>query len=121
MARTDRSAELRTGLERAYRLAAHLPGVEASSWYGTPGLKVAGKGFARMKRPDVLMVLCPLELKEALMEAEPDIYFETDHYRGWPGMLVRLDAIDDERLRDRLECAWREKAPKKLIEALDAG
>jgi hypothetical protein len=114
MAETDPSAELSTGIERAYRLAAHLPGVEVSSWYGTPGLKVANKGFARVKKPGVLMVLCPLELKEALIEAEPEFYFETPHYRGWPGMLGRLAAIDDERLKDRLECAWREKAPKKL-------
>jgi hypothetical protein len=117
----DSSAELRTGVQRAARVAAHLPEVEVSTWYGTSALKVAGKGFARMKAPAVLMVLCPLDLKEALMEAEPDIYFETDHYRGWAGMLVRLDAIDDERLRDRLECAWREKAPKRLLSAIGMG
>ncbi|HEV2747867.1 MAG TPA: MmcQ/YjbR family DNA-binding protein [Allosphingosinicella sp.] len=102
-------------IERAARLAAHLPGIETASWYGTPALKVAGKGIARVRRPGVLMVLCPLGLKEALLEAEPDLYFETPHYAGWPALLVRLDAIDDERLRDRLECAWRQKAPARLI------
>ena len=103
------------GFERAARLAAHLPGIEVSSWYGTPALKVAGKGIARLREPDVLVVLCPLELKEALIEAEPALYYETPHYRGWPAMLVRLGAIDDERLQDRLECAWRQKAPKRLV------
>ena len=103
-------------IERAARLAAHLGEVEISTWYGTPALKVAGKGFARLKAPGVLVVMCPLGLKEALIEAEPEIYYETDHYRGWPAMLVRMDAIDDERLADRLECAWREKAPKRLAE-----
>jgi hypothetical protein len=106
-------------IERAARLAAHLPGVEVSSWYGTPALKVAGKGFARWKAPGVLVVLCPLGLKEMLMEAEPDLYYETPHYEGWPAMLVRMGAIDDERLRDRLECAWRQKAPRRLSEQLD--
>ena len=110
-----------TDIERAARLAGHLPGVEVAPWYGTPGLKVGGKGFARVKSAGCLMVLCPLELKEALMEAEPDLYFETPHYRGWPGMLVHLDAIDDGRLRDRLECAWRERAPRKLAAAWDGG
>jgi hypothetical protein len=107
-------------IERAARLAAHLPGVELSTWYGTPALKVCGKGFVRWKAPGVLVVLCPLELKEALLEADPILYYETPHYQGWPAMLVRLDEIDDSRLTDRLECAWREKAPRKLVDPWDA-
>lgn len=103
-------------IERAARLAVHLQEVAVSTWYGTPSLKVAGKGFVRVKAPGTLVVMCPLELKEALLEAEPDLYFETPHYHGWPAMLVRLAAIDDERLQDRIECAWREKAPKKLLD-----
>ena len=108
-------------IERAWRLAAHLPQVERSTWYGTPALKVAGKGFARVRAPGVLMVLGPLGLKEALLEAEPDLYYETPHYAGWAAMLVRLDRIDDERLADRIECGWREKAPARLVEALQRG
>ena len=106
---------------RAAQLAAHLPEVEVSTWYGTATLKVAGKGFVRWKSSGVLAILCPLELKEMLMEAEPDLYFETPHYQGWPAMLVRADAIDDGRLRDRLECAWREKAPERLRRQWEAG
>ncbi len=108
-------------IERAARLAAGLAQVEVSTCYGTPSLKVAGKGFVRVKEPGVLVVMCPLGLKEALMEAEPDLFFETPHYSGWPAMLVRMDAIDDERLKDRIECAWREKAPKKLLKAWEDG
>jgi hypothetical protein len=48
------------------------------------------------------------------MELDPSRYFETDHYKGWPAMLVRLAAIDDEALKQRLVAAWREKAPKRL-------
>ena len=107
-------------IERAARLAAHLPGVEISSWYGTPALKVAGKGIVRWKAPGVLVVLCPLEFKEMLLEADPLVYYETPHYQGWPAMLVRMDAVDDERLQDRIECAWREKAPPRLIQQYEA-
>jgi hypothetical protein len=106
---------------RVVRLAADLPAVEAADWYGTPGLKVRGKGFCRMKEKmdGVLVVMVPLGLKEALMEAEPDKYFETPHYTGWPGMLVRLDAVSDAELQTRLECAWAEKAPAKLLKLRD--
>lgn len=114
-------AACESDFERVARLAAHLPGVETSTWYGTPALKVAGRGFARLREAGVLVVMCPLELKEALLEAEPDVYYETDHYRGWPATLVRLAVIDDERLGTRLECAWREKAPRRLVDALHEG
>jgi hypothetical protein len=109
-----------THFERVVRLAAGLPGVERSTWYGTDSLKVKGKSFCRMKEKmdGVLVVMVPLGLKEALMEAEPDKYFETPHYTGWPAMLVRLDAVSDEELRTRLECAWLEKAPAKLAKEI---
>ena len=77
--------------DRVVRLSASLPEVERGTSIGTPALKVKGKGFVRMKEKmdDVLVVMVPLGLKEALMEAEPEKYFETPHYVGWPAMLVR--------------------------------
>jgi hypothetical protein len=110
---------METEIERAWRLARHLPGVEIADWYGTPALKVGGKGFARLREAGVLVVMCPLELKEMLMAAEPELYFETPHYHGYASMLVRLDAIDDARLRERLVGAWREKASRKLMKQID--
>ena len=107
-------------IERAARLAADLPEVEVSTWYGTPSLRVRGKSFLRVKEPGVLVVMCPLGLKEALMEAEPDAFYETPHYSGYAAMLVRLDSVDDERLRDRIECAWMQKAPKTLVKEREA-
>jgi hypothetical protein len=101
---------------RVISVAAHLPEVEQSTSYGTPSLKVRGKSFCRMKEgmEDVLVIHIPLALKDRLIEAEPDKYFETPHYAGHPAMLVRVDAVSDEELRTRLECAWAEKAPAKL-------
>jgi hypothetical protein len=108
-------------VERAHRLIAHLPGLELASSWGRPALKVNGKGFAGLSRvPGALWVLCPLDLKELLMAAEPDVFFETDHYRGWPAVLVRVEAADDETLAARLESAWAAKAPKKLVKAWQA-
>ena len=103
--------------ERVARLGERLPEVERSTWYGTLSLKVRSKSFCRMKEKldGVLVVMVPLGVKEALMEAEPDIYFETPHYAGYAAMLVRLDAVSDEDLLTRLECAWAVKAPSKLL------
>jgi hypothetical protein len=78
-------------------------------------MKVRGKFLMRVKDSDTLVFRCPLEEKEMLMEAAPDIYFETDHYKGWPAVLVRLSRISDAELRHCVERAWRLQAPAKLV------
>jgi len=55
-----------------------------------------------------------MEQKEFLLDVAPEIYFETDHYKGWPWLLIRLDVISDDELTQRLVEAWKFRAPKKL-------
>jgi hypothetical protein len=101
-------------LARAQALIAHLPGVETAPHYGRPWLKVAGKTIAGpCREPGALAVHCPLELKEHLIAARPEFYFDTDHFRGWPAVLVHMAAIDDATLKDRLEAAWLQRAPRR--------
>ena len=99
--------------------AAHLPEIEESTSYGTPALKVRGKLVARLKDAETLVVLCPMEEKEMLMDVDPGIYFETDHYKGWPAVLVRLGKIGTPQLRHRIEQAWRHRVPKRLVAEFD--
>jgi hypothetical protein len=77
------------------------------------------KFLACMKDADTLVIHCPMEEKEMLKEAAPEIYWETDHYKGWPVIPIRLAAISDAELRHRLEKAWRMRAGKRLIAAYD--
>lgn len=104
---------------RVLAAAAHLPDVEQSTSYGTPALKVRGKLFARLKDAETLVVHSPPDEKEMLMEVDPKVYFETDHYKGWHAVLVRLNKISTSKLRHRLEQAWRHKAPKRLVAEFD--
>lgn len=108
--------------DRLLRLAAalRLEDVAAGTTYGAPALRVHDRPFASVKADDLMVLHCPLEVKEMLMEMAPDIYFQTDHFKGWPGLLVRLDIIGDEELSLRLEDAWRFKAPRKLAAARPA-
>lgn len=101
-------------LARLQRLAGDLPGVETGTSYGTPALKVAGKLFLRIKDAQTLVLMAPMDEKERLIEMTPAICYETDHYKGWPALLVRAAAIDDAELRHRMTEAWRFKAPAKL-------
>jgi hypothetical protein len=104
---------------RVRAAAAHLPEVEEGTSYGTPALKVRGKLVARLKDAGTLVVRCTLDDKEMLMEAAPEVYFETDHYKGWPAVLVRLKTIKPAELRHRLEQAWRLMAPRRLVAQFD--
>lgn len=101
--------------------AAHLPGIEQSTSYGLLSVKVKGKFLCAIKDAKTLSLRCAMEDKEMLFASAPDIYYETDHYRGWPGLLVRLDKISKKELALRLERAWRIQAPKKLQQTFDAG
>lgn len=115
-------SDLTRDFKRVAKVAAatKLPGLEEGTSYGTPSMKVKGKFLLRVREPDVLVLMCTLEEKELLIEANPAVYFETDHYKGWPAILIRLSKIGDAELKHRLAIAWRLQAPKKLIAAVDA-
>ena len=120
----DRSDD--AAIERAFRrvhglaTTSGLPGIEAGTSYGTPALKVGGKALLRIKDAQTLVLMCALEEKELLMAAAPDIYYETDHYTGWPAVLVRLSQIDDAELSHRIAQAWRTKAPARVVAGFEA-
>ena len=98
------------------RLALALPGVEEGPCYGTPGFRVRGKFLARLwEDGKTLAVKCGDDERDFRMQADPKTFFITDHYRGYPTVLVRLTRVRAVDLRDILEQAWRRSAPERLI------
>ncbi|MFF3026764.1 MmcQ/YjbR family DNA-binding protein [Microbacterium sp. NPDC057944] len=55
-----------------------------------------------------------LEEKAALLAAEPDALFSIPHFDGYPGLLMRLDAIDRDRLAEIIADAWLLRAPARI-------
>ena len=53
--------------------------------------------------------------KHALVAAEPDVFFTTDHFQGYAAVLIRLDCIDRDRLAEVVTDAWLAVAPPKLV------
>jgi hypothetical protein len=99
-------------------LARDLPGVEEGTSYGRPTLKVKGKFFAALRsKPDAIVVKCDLDEKPFLLEARPDILFETPHYHGYGAMLIKLDASNED-VREFLVDSWLIAAPKTLAREL---
>lgn len=62
---------------------------------------------ARVPRYDQFVVrVADADEKESLLAGEPEAFFTTDHYAGYGGLIVRLDAIDVNRLEEVLRDAW---------------
>ena len=116
--RRARHADL--GRRRGHRHPA--PGVEVTTSYGTPSLKVAGGFMCRLRTdPDALVLrVADLGEREALLQGQPDAFFTTPHYDGHPSVLVRLEVVDPAELAELLEEAWRLRAPKRLVARRDA-
>ncbi len=58
-----------------------------------------------------------LVAKEALIADDPDVYFTTPHFNGYPAVLVRLEKIATDELEELIVEAWLARAPKRLAKA----
>jgi len=103
-------------------IALALPKTEVSMWYGTPGAKVAGKGFLRYRtESDGGVVLLRDHDKKAALRASGDpAYYTTPHYDGYGSILVNLAKVKRADLVDLITEAWRRKAPLRLLKEFDA-
>jgi hypothetical protein len=113
------------------RLALDLPGVEEIESEGFD-FRVAGKGFVwsyperrpgerRVIRTDIAVLYVGDEAeKQALLLGEPDAFFTTNGYDGWPLVMLRLDAVDAARLDELVTDAWRMRAPADVLAEHDA-
>ena len=93
-----------------------FPEVEESTG-GRVAFSVRGKGFAweaRERDGGGLAVRVDRDEKQLFLDANPDVYFTSPHYHGFPAVQIRLERIDEDELRERLEDAWLIQAPKRL-------
>ena len=108
--------------EQLSKLGCELPEVVEDVWFRTPALKVRGKSFVRLKEDgeSVVFLVESVDEQEFLIAAQPDVYYITGHYRGYPAVLARLAALRVPEARLRLQRAWQLKAPKALARQLEA-
>ena len=111
------------------RLALALPGVEEIPSDGFD-FRVGNHGFVwsypervpgrrRVIRSDIAVLYVGDEAeKQALVLGEPDLFFTSPAYDGWPLVMLRLAAVDPPRLAELVIDAWRMRAPDDLVAAL---
>ena len=100
----------RIDFDTVLEIARSMPDVQDSVSPRGIGLKTRGKLFActathKSAEPDSLMVRMDLEERELALATEPETYYLTDHYRGYPAILVRLSKINRTALRRLLKDA----------------
>lgn len=90
-----------------------LPDTYLESFYGDLCPKVNKRAFVSPGREaGSFHVLAPPEEKAVLLETDPDTFWQTAHYEGWPGVLVRYGSADQERVRTVIRRAWWDRASK---------
>jgi hypothetical protein len=99
-----------------------FPGAEKGVSYGQPSYKVNGKFFTRLRREDQSLVLLEVSFdeREMLMEAEPETFHFTAHYKDYPSVLARIATLHPGSLQAFLDRRWRKIAPKKWVKERDA-
>ena len=112
------------------RLALALPEAEEIDCDGFD-FRVGGKGFVwsypertpgkpRVLRTDIAVVFVGDEAeKQALLLGEPELFFTTPEYDGWPLVMLRLPSVDVERLAELITDAWRMRAPDEIASLLE--
>ena len=111
-------------------LALALPHVEEIDSDGFD-FRVAGQGFVwsyperrpgqpRVLRVDIAVLYVGDEAeKQALLLGEPEVFFTTSGYDGWPLVMLQLAQVDRDRLAELVTDAWRMRAPAALAAELD--
>jgi len=103
-------------------MAMAFPGVEQGASYGKPSFVVRGKFLTRLRDEDQSLVLLEVgfDERDMLMEAEPETFHITEHYRNYPSVLARLANIHPGTLQGLLERRWRKIALKSAVKGWDA-
>ena len=108
--------------EEVRAFAFELPGVAEGTSYGRPCLKAHGKFLTRLFEDGESLVCpaVPFDEREMLIEAEPETFHVTDHFKNYPYVLIRLAKAHPGTVQRLVLRQWRATAPKTVLKAWDA-
>jgi hypothetical protein len=100
------------------KLGLALPGVEESTTFRGPCLKVNGQlitcpAINKSAEPNSIMVRIPIDQRAGMIAEAPETYYVTEHYVSYPCVLVRLSQIQPDALKDLLRTSWQFVSAKK--------
>lgn len=102
----------------ARKIALSVEGASEGPYFGKPAVFVAEKFLTRVHTKEDAMVLAvgSMEMRDVMLEAEPKLFYITDHYKKFPYLLARLSKLDKVTLKELLDARLLQieaKAKKK--------
>lgn len=98
----------------ARKIALAVEGASEGPYFGKPAVFVAEKFLTRVHTKEDAMVLAvgSMEMRDVMLEAEPKLFYITDHYKNFPYLLARLSKLDKATLKDLLNARLLQIASK---------
>ncbi|MCY1543522.1 hypothetical protein D9M68_793430 [compost metagenome] len=93
-----------------------LPEVSEKLCHGMPAFYVQKNLFARLREGEEELVI-HTEAREQWMQKDSLTFYITPHYENYKYILVNLDRVSPEILKELLLAAWTNRAGKKLRQA----
>ncbi len=114
-----RTNEMGLSWDEAVAHALTLPDAVRSGDQPGAGVMVAGNKrvflFPGRESPEAFVLTLDRDTVEILKETDPSTFYQTPHYVGWDGVLVRHDTNDPERVRHMIALARDYSAAKKPV------
>ena len=87
-----------------WKIALAIPGTEEVLWFKKPAVFLHGQFLTKVHDKEDAMALrvSSMEMRDMMLEAEPKLFYITDHYRNFPFILARLAALTPKILKEIL-------------------
>jgi len=99
-----------------------VTGMSEAPYFGKPSVFYGEEfgGRVHTKEEAVALRIGSIEMRDLMLEAEPKLFYITEHYRAWPMLLARISALSTKSLKELMAARVREieAKPKKKPRAV---
>jgi hypothetical protein len=101
----------------ARRIMLAIPGTDERLWFNRPSVFIHDRFLSKVHEKEEAAVLQvgSMEMRDMMLEAEPKLFYITDHYRKFPFVLIRLSALTPKVLKEILTGRAAQLAQMKPI------
>ncbi|HVZ27684.1 MAG TPA: hypothetical protein VG798_03430 [Rhizomicrobium sp.] len=89
---------------QGWKIALAIPGSKEVLWFRKPAVFLHDQFLTKVHDKEEAMTLrvSSMEMRDMMLEVEPELFYITDHYRNFPFVLARLSALTPKTLKEIL-------------------
>ena len=89
---------------QARKIMLAIAGTDERLWFNQPSVFIHDRFLSKVhhKEEAVTLQVGSMEMRDMMLEAEPKLFYITDHYRKFPFVLIRLKALSAKVLKEIL-------------------